>query len=203
MSTDVEINTVEERERRSTGISGLDYQLGGGIPAGTSVVIFGNPLAGTDHMALQFWHSDGNEATYLMYDSYLEDGMIDVRGRSCDELKLLLKGNRVVVDSLSTIILNEGIDAAISLMTDGISEIKERGGNVLFLLYEGIHTPIEEIHIMRTADIFISMREEYHQNEIERKLTVHKIPNMDVPSRIYPYIIRGTGIELSTTARVV
>ena len=203
MARDSEQLTIESVERRSTGISGLDYQLGGGVPAGTSIVVYGNPLAGSDRLAKQFWHADGIAATYLMLDSKMDEGMVDAKETKLHDLVSLMDSDRVVIDSLSTLIAREGIDATVEFMTSGIEAVLEKGGNILFILYEGMHTPIEQIRVERVADVFISMREEYHQNEIERKLIVHKIPYMDVPSRIYPFIIRDNGIELSTTARVV
>lgn len=203
MARDSEELTIESVERRSTGISGLDYQLGGGVPAGTSIVVYGNPLAGSDRLAKQFWHANDTVATYLMLDSKMDDGMVDAKDAKLHDLASLMTSDRIIIDSLSTLIVRDGIDATIEFMTTGIQEVLEKGGNILFILYEGLHSPIEQIRVERVADIFISMREEYHQNEIERKLIVHKIPYMDVPSRIYPFIIRDNGIELSTTARVV
>jgi KaiC/GvpD/RAD55 family RecA-like ATPase len=203
MARDSEELTIESIERRSTGISGLDYQLGGGVPAGTSIVVYGNPLAGSDRLAKQFWHANDTVATYLMLDSKMDDGMVDAKDAKIHDLASLMTSDRIIIDSLSTLIVRDGIDATIEFMTTGIQEVLEKRGNILFILYEGLHTPIEQIRVERVADIFISMREEYHQNEIERKLIVHKIPYMDVPSRIYPFIIRDNGIELSTTARVV
>ncbi len=203
MPNDFEIDSEIKFERCSTGITGLDYQLGGGIPVGTSIVVFGNPLAGCDRLAKQFWKADSEESTYLMYDSEVEEGMINARKTNFEGIKPLLTGKRVIIDSLSTMIIKEGIDVALDFITAGIHDLKQQNANVLFILYDGVHDPFEEMRIMRAADIFLSIREEFHQNEIERKLTVHKIPYMDVPSRIYPYIIRDFGLELSTTARVV
>jgi KaiC/GvpD/RAD55 family RecA-like ATPase len=203
MPRDFEIETPEEIAQCSSGISGLDYQLGGGIPAGTSLVVYGNPLAGIDRMAKQFWKADDNHSSYLMFDATPEEGMIDIVGKQCNELSQFMEGDRIVIDSLSTVIFNEGIDVAIKFMSSDIAGVKERNGNVLFLLYDNLHDPLDLIRIMRAADIFISLKEENHQNEIERKLAIHKIPYMDVPTRIYPYIIRDFGLELSTTARVV
>jgi KaiC/GvpD/RAD55 family RecA-like ATPase len=196
----------EEEERwvkRSTGISGLDFQLGGGFPIGTSIVVYGNPLTGLDRFARQFWKADGNDSSYLMIDAMPEEGMIEVKDLQPENLKTLMKGERIVIDSLSSIIQEKGIDEAAHLITKGIDGLRKNGTNVMFILYRDVHTAFEEMRVMREAEIFISLREEAHQNEIERKLTIHKIPSMDVPSRVFPYLIRNDGIELSTTDRVV
>lgn len=203
MPRDNTAGDVEERQRRSTGITGLDFQLGGGFPEGTSIVIFGSPLTGSDRMAKQFWQADERESRYFMIDSFVEEGMIDVLSTKPEDLIEAMKGDRIVVDSLSSIILEEGIDVALRLLTDGISAVKAAGGNALFLLYDGLHTRMDEIRVMRAADIFITLLEEYHGNTIERKLIINKLLYTDVPSRIYPYNIMDFGLELSTTARVV
>jgi len=194
---------VEERPRRSTGIAGLDFQLGGGFPEGTSIVIYGSPLTGSDRMAKQFWQADERESRYFMIDSFVEEGMIDVLSTKPEDLIEAMKGDRIVVDSLSSIILEEGIDVALRLLTDGISAVKAAGGNALFLMYDGLHTRMDEIRVMRAADVFITLLEEFHGNTIERKLVINKMLFADVPSRIYPYNIMDFGLELSTTARVV
>ena len=194
---------VEERPRRSTGIAGLDFQLGGGFPEGTSIVIYGSPLTGSDRMAKQFWQADERESRYFMIDSFVEEGMIDVLSTKPEDLIEAMKGDRIVVDSLSSIILEEGIDVALRLLNDGISAVKAAGGNALFLMYDGLHTRMDEIRVMRAADVFITLLEEFHGNTIERKLVINKMLFADVPSRIYPYNIMDFGLELSTTARVV
>lgn len=190
-------------EKRSTGISGLDFQLGGGFPIGTSIVIYGNPLTGLDKIARQFWKADDNESSYLMIDAMPEEGMIEVKDLNPENLKQLMTGDRIVIDSLTSLILEHGIEAAAHFITKGIEDFRKKGTNVLLIMYNDVHSPLEEMRIMREAEIFISLREEAHQNEIERKMTIHKIPSMDVPSRLFPYLIRNDGVELSTTARVV
>ena len=55
--------SVPEKGFTLTGIPGLDAMLGGGIPTGHAVSIFGGPGAGKTTFSLQFLH---NGAT--MYD---------------------------------------------------------------------------------------------------------------------------------------
>ncbi|KQC05491.1 MAG: KaiC [Methanoculleus sp. SDB] len=193
----------EIREKRSTGISGLDFQLGGGYPEGTSIVVYGTALTGMDRMAVQFWKAEETAGTYLMLDAAPVEGMIKPSGSDPGTLVPLMEGDRVVVDSLSTVLLEHGIDAAIHCLTDGVDSVRRQGGNVMFLLYSGIHTPLEELRIIRAADIFMTLTETTHGNEIERRLAINKIPHMDVPQRVYPYNVMKEGLEFSTTARVV
>ncbi|HOT03507.1 MAG TPA: ATPase domain-containing protein [Methanolinea sp.] len=189
--------------RRSTGISGLDLAIEGGFPLGASIVVQGSPLTGIDHMARQFWSVDGNTGSYLMIDGEVEQGMLNASGLTPDQLVELCKGDRVVVDSLSSIIISRGIDTAIAFFERVKKEISSRDANIMLILYPDLHPSHEEIRIMRIADVVIELKEVIFMNEIERQLAVHKIRRGQVPKRLIPFNITEKGIELSTTSRVV
>lgn len=189
--------------RRSTGISGLDLAMEGGFPVGAAIVVQGSPLTGIDHMARQFWGMDGTAGSYLMIDGEVEEGMKKAAGLNPDQLAALCTGDRIVIDSLSTLINAYGIDAALSFFERIKKEVSGRNANVMLLLYPDLHTPQEEIRIMRIADVVIELKEVIFMNEIERQLAVHKIRRGQVPKRLIPFNITDKGIELSTTSRVV
>ena len=189
--------------KRSTGIAGLDLTMDGGFPYGTAIVVLGSPLAGVDHMARQFWSVERDSASYLMIDGEIETGMSDARGVTPENLLPLYKGDRIVIDSLSSIILDYGFDEGLSCMARAKQEICSRNGNVMFILYSELHQTQEEIRILRMADVVLELKEVIFMNEIERQLAVHKIKNMAVPKRLIPFNITEKGIELSTTSRVV
>ncbi|MDD4299049.1 MAG: hypothetical protein PHO78_00155 [Methanomicrobium sp.] len=204
MSPEIEQISSIKSDKRSTGIIGLDFQLGGGIPKGKSLILFGDALSGMEILAEQFWHADkSNESTYIMIDSLPKEGMINAGELNISDLSAVLKGDWVVIDSLSSIILNFGIDAAVSFLDNGLAKIKNNGGNVLLILYSNVHARADEIKVTRHSDIFISLSNVLHGNEIERNLTINKISGADVPKRAYPYNILASVIELSTTGRVV
>jgi len=189
--------------RRSTGISGLDLAMEGGFPLGASIVVQGSPLTGIEHMARQFWSVDDNTGSYLMLDGEVEQGMLNASGMTPDQLVELCKGDRVVVDSLSSIIISRGIDTAIAFFERIKKDIAARNANIMLILYPDLHSAQEEIRIMRMADVVIELKEVIFMNEIERQLAVHKIRRGQVPKRLIPFNITDKGIELSTTSRVV
>ena len=204
MSPKIEQISSIKSEKRSTGVVGLDFQLGGGIPKGKSMIVFGDALSGCELLATQFWLADDSkESSYLILDNIPGGGMIAAGDFSIQELSAAMKGEWVVVDSLSTVIFKFGIDAAVYLLTKGTEDIKRNGGNILFTMYSGVHSPVDEAKISRFADIFITLSDNLHGNEIERSLTINKIYGNNVPERAYPYNIMSFGIELSTTGRVV
>ena len=189
--------------KRSTGIAGLDLAMDGGFPYGTAIVVLGSPLAGVDHMARQFWNVERESGSYLMIDGEIESGMSDAREVTPESLLSLYTGDRIVIDSLSSIILRYGFDEGLTCMARAKQEITSRNGNVMFILYSELHQTREEILILRMADVVLELKEVIFMNEIERQLAVHKIKNMAVPKRLIPFNITEKGIELSTTSRVV
>jgi KaiC/GvpD/RAD55 family RecA-like ATPase len=81
--------------------------------------------------------------------------------------------------------------------------MRKRNANLVFVVYTGIHLPIEMTRIMRAADIVIEFKTEIHQSDIERTLAVQKVKDAAAPQRLLPFIITDRGIEASTTSRVV
>jgi KaiC/GvpD/RAD55 family RecA-like ATPase len=81
--------------------------------------------------------------------------------------------------------------------------MRQRNANLVFVVYTGIHLPIDMTRIMRAADVVIEFKTEIHQAEIERTLAVQKIKDAAAPQRLLPFIITDRGIEASTTSRVV
>ena len=195
---------VSERpKKRSTGIVGLNLLLDGGFPVGTTIMVYGTPIAGVDLAALQFWKVDGEEGTYLMNDGDVQSGMIDASELHPEMYMTQMAGGRIVVDSLSNIIIKYGIDEALKFLRLARDEMRKRGSNIMFIVYSGIHEPVEMTRIMRAADVVIEFGSEVHQAEIERTLAVQKMREGASPRRLLPFIITENGIEASTTSRVV
>jgi len=189
--------------KRSTGIVGLNLLLDGGYPEGTIIMLYGTPTSGLDVAAHQFWRVEGEEGTYLMNDGEVETGMIDATEQHPEMYLSQLAGGRIVVDSLSVVIMKYGIEEALRFLRLTREEIKRRGGNMLFIVYTGIHTPMEMTRLMRAADIVIEFTSHVSQNDVERQICVHKVKGHPVPSRMIPFNIEEGGIEASTTSRVV
>ncbi|MGA2917789.1 RAD55 family ATPase [Methanoregula sp.] len=191
-------------KKRTTGIVGLNLLLDGGFPEGTLVMIYGTPVAGVDLAAMQFWKAEGGEeGTYFMNDGDVDVGMIDAVEMHPEMYLTQMAGSRIVVDSLSAIVVKYGIDGALKFLRLAREEMKKRGANLMFIVYTGIHTPMEMTKLMRAADVVIEYNTTIQQSEIERTLAVHKIKDAAAPQRLLPFIITDKGIEASTTSRVV
>jgi len=191
-------------KKRTTGIIGLNLLLDGGFPEGTLIMIYGTPVAGVDLAAYQFWKADGGEeGTYMMNDGDVDIGMTDATEMHPDIYMTHMAGKRIVVDSLSTIIVKYGIEVALKFLRHSREEVRKRNANLLFVVYTGIHQPIEMTRVMRAADVVIEFKTEISQADIGRTLAVQKIKDAPAPQRLLPFIITDRGIEASTTSRVV
>jgi KaiC/GvpD/RAD55 family RecA-like ATPase len=186
-----------------TGVLGLDPALDGGFPRGTTILVMGSPLSGVDLMARQFWHTGEEDGSYLMLDGEVDEGMTDARALSPEQIPSHYNGQRIVVDSLSTVILKYGVEAALKVLSSARQASEKTGSNVMFILYTGIHRPDEEIQILRMGDVILELRLVTFVTEIERQLAIHKVKGNPVPKRLIPFNITEKGIELSTTSRVV
>jgi KaiC/GvpD/RAD55 family RecA-like ATPase len=191
-------------KKRSTGIIGLNLLLDGGFPEGTLIMIYGTPVAGVDLAASQFWKAEGGEeGTYLMNEGDVDIGMIDATDMHPDLYMTQMAGKRIIVDSLSTIIVKYGIEVALKFLRNAREEMRNRNANLLFVVYTDIHLPIDMTRVMRAADVVIEFKTEINQADIGRTLAVQKIKDSPAPQRLLPFIITERGIEASTTTRVV
>jgi KaiC/GvpD/RAD55 family RecA-like ATPase len=191
-------------DKRPSGIVGLNLLLDGGFPKGTLIMVYGAPVAGIDIAAKQFWKAEGEEAgTYLMNDGDPEIGMVNVGDVHPSMYQDWLVGDRMVIDSLSSIVIKYGIDGTLGFLRQAREEIRETNANIMFLVYDGVHAPIEMTRLMRMSDIVIEFKTEISQSDIMRTLAVQKIKGAASPQRLLPFIITERGIEASTTSRVV
>jgi len=199
-----EISTISGIKNLSTGIDGLDFQLGGGIQAGSLILLICDPLSGMDKLSFQFWKADDlGMSSYFMIDSPVSAGMTDATDMSPDDIIRDMAGKWVVVDSFSSLLLKYGIDEILKFLMAASEKIKNGEGNMLLIMYAGIHSSYDEILIKRLCNTVFTLNTSLHGSEVERNLQVNKIEGQDLPKRVFPYNILAKGFELSTTGRVV
>ena len=194
---------MSRNSRQPTGVIGLDPLLEGGYPRDSIIIVIGTSLSGIDHIARQFWKVEDEGGSYLMIDGEVEEGMVEARELTPDVFPSYYKGKRIIVDSLSSVVLNFGIDEAIRCLLTARKEAFRDKKTIMFLLYNNIHKPEDENRIFRLADVLLELKVVMFATEVERQLAVHKLSNSTVPKRLIPFNITDKGIELSTTSRVV
>jgi KaiC/GvpD/RAD55 family RecA-like ATPase len=194
---------VSVKNKQPTGVIGLDAVIEGGYPSESIIIVIGSPLSGIDYVARQFWKVEEEGGSYLMIDSEVEEGMVDARELTPDTFPSYYKGNRIIIDSLSSVVMHFGIDGALRCLLAARKEASREQKTIMFLLYNNIHKPEEENRIFRLADVVLELKVVTFVTEVERQLSVHKLRNASVPKRLIPFNITEKGIELSTTSRVV
>lgn len=199
----VDIPISGKVKKRSTGIVGLNLLLDGGYPSGSIIMLYGTPLSGVELAAQQFWKVEGEEGTYLMNDGDVDVGMVDATEIHPEMYITHMAGGRIVVDSLSAIVIRYGIDVALKFIRIARDEMRKRDANLVLVVFTGIHTPMEMTRIMRASDVVIELTGHMTQSDMERAICVHKVKDNPVPERILPFRITEKGIEASTTSRVV
>ncbi|KAF5083778.1 RAD55 family ATPase [Methanospirillum sp.] len=189
--------------RNRTGINGFDLALDGGFLPGSTILLIGSATSGIDQFARQFWEILPEHRKFFMLDGYLLEGMIHARNLTTSEIFENAGNGGLIIDSLSTLIMREGIDPVLAGVVSCRASVQASRDNAFFTLYEGLHAPYNEIQLIRLCDVVIHLHEEKHGNEIIRTLNVKKMTGLMPPGRLLPFIISGKGIELSTTSRVV
>jgi len=190
-------------KKRPTGIVGLNLLLEGGFPEGTIIMVHGTALAGVDLAARHFCDARPEAAgTYIVPEDIIDQQPPDT-DMNPDIFLQRMTGERVVIDSLSAVIERYGIDQTLALLGLAKEEIRKKQSNMMFIVYSGIHMPMDMTRLMRLSDIVIQFKTEIQQSEIQRTLAVQKIPGTAVPRNLLPFIITERGIEASTTSRVV
>ncbi|MDX8551750.1 hypothetical protein KHC33_00870 [Methanospirillum sp. J.3.6.1-F.2.7.3] len=189
--------------RNRTGINGFDLALDGGFLPGSTILLIGSATSGIDQFARQFWEILPEHRKFFMLDGYLLEGMIHARNLTTSEIFENAGNGGLIIDSLSTLIMREGIDPVLAGVVSCRATVQASRDNAFFTLYEGLHAPYNEIQLIRLCDVVIHLHEEKHGNEIIRTLNVKKMTGLMPPGRLLPFIISGKGIELSTTSRVV
>ncbi len=167
-------------------------------------MVYGTAITGVDLAALQFYkagHED--EGTYLKVDDIINHEKDEKSGIRPEIFLMQLAGTRIVVDSFTSVIERYGINDTLRLLRLLKEDVQKSGADLMFIVFSGIHTPMEMTKLMREADVVIEFRLESSQAELQRTLAVQKISNAMAPSRLLPYIITDKGIEASTTSRVV
>jgi KaiC/GvpD/RAD55 family RecA-like ATPase len=193
----------DDCRRRPTGIVGLNILLEGGFPEGTIIMVHGTAIAGVDLAARHFCYGHPDEVGSYLVPEEIIDGQPPDAKMNPEQYLTRMTGKRVVIDSLSAIIEQYGIDRTLFLLALAKDDIRKKRANLMFIVYSGIHMPMDMTKIMRAADVVIEFKTTIQQSEIQRTLAVQKIRGTAVPRHLLPFIITENGIEASTTSRVV
>jgi KaiC/GvpD/RAD55 family RecA-like ATPase len=90
--------------RVATGIGGLDIQLGGGVPAGTTILVLAEPGANGDLFARQFVQgglSNNEDVYYFSSEHPVQEIISDMQDMKLDVRKYIDSGSLEFIDAYS------------------------------------------------------------------------------------------------------
>lgn len=149
--------------RLSTGLSGLDAQLGGGVPAGTVHILLSEPMNAQELFTYHFAGPGDGAAHYFSTDQE-EDAIVAAMKRigasqksltvhqlpdgSDWKLHIATDAHRVVVDSFSHFARAVGWESAYQTLEQLKALVRKNGAALLLTVSTGLHSD-EEITLLK------------------------------------------------------
>jgi KaiC/GvpD/RAD55 family RecA-like ATPase len=145
----------------STGLAGLDAQLGGGVPPGSVHVLLGEPMNALELFTYHFAASNpklGLKSQFVTTSATAESVKAGITAIGGDAAKATVTslagakawtlpnpvaGQRYVLDSFSEFVLHAGWDKAFARLDELRQKVREGGGNLLLTAIPDLHTPRE------------------------------------------------------------
>jgi flagellar protein FlaH len=210
-----------------TGISGLDEFLLGGLPSNVFILI-GPPGSGIEVFARQIAYTgaEQSEVTYCTVartaESVREEmtdygwnilsqekaeawkfvNLSQVTSISPLILNEMKQNRRIVVDSLSELLLTHKLEEVIELINAMAAQNMESQELHFLLLTEGMHDSQVETSLQHFADGIINFNLNWEAEASSRRIMLKKMRGAMVPLRSLPYIIRKTGFMIETAIRI-
>lgn len=153
---------VDASQRLSTGLAGLDAQLGGGVPAGSVHILLSEPMNAQELLALHFAGGDEHSVFYATEVSEDEIGAgLDRIGADREGVRVVRLPNgtgwaihpkdddkRVIVDSFSRYARQAGPEE-LQKTLDSLRAFARRTGSVVMLMVNlGLHSD-EDITLLK------------------------------------------------------
>ncbi len=204
--------------RLTTGLGGLDAQLGGGIPPGTVHVLIGEPMNALELFCHHFaaGASAFGGALYVSTSALQEDveaGVANVGGQP-GKLKVVVlgpkdkelppapKGLRYVVDSFSEYVLRVGWDEAYKRLAGLKEAVRAAQTNLLLVVTAGLHTDREMALLKLWADGVLELGLDRQGFGLYPYLKVTKMRGVPDSSRFLLFKETDKGLFMESTRRV-
>ena len=205
-------------ETRSTGLAGLDSLLGGGILPGMSILCYGEPMNALDLMGFHFTAGAKKGEVAYFTTNLDEKGVIagiTAVGGTAAKLHVVplpktgkwtipdpKPGMRYIIDSLSTVILNAGFDATLSMLERLKGIITKNGDNLLVMVTDGMHDASEITRLRMWADGVLQLGFDRQGFGLYPFMKLTKMRGIPDASRLLLVKETDRGISLDSTKRV-
>lgn len=206
-------------ERRTTGLSGLDAQLGGGTLPGTVQLLVGQPMNAFELFGYHF--AAGGTKTggvrFLTTDRTPDDVLAGVQRVGGDPKKTeavafphkgkwdippLKAGYRYVLDDVGTMALAIGFDETMARLAKLRDDARAEGVDVLVTLTEGLLSPEQQIRCKQWADGVLELGFDRQGFGLYPYLKVTKMRGVPESSRFILFKETEAGLFMESTRRV-
>lgn len=201
--------------RLTTGLGGLDAQLGGGIPPGTVHLLLGEPMNALELFCYHFAAGAATGAalyvTTSMTESEVTDGLAVVGGTakkvsikvlSGTEPPAMGKGMRYILDSFSEYAAAAGWEKALKKLRTLKEQTRASGGNLLIVAITGLHTDRELATLKLWADGVLELGLDRQGFGLYPYLKVTKMRGVPDSSRFLLFKETEKGLFMESTRRV-
>ncbi len=206
-------------QRRTTGLSGLDAQISGGVPVGSVHVLIGQPMNAFELFAYHFAAGatkDGGVVflTTERQPDEIEAGIARVGGdtKRAQVVALPKAGkwalpkvapkHRYIVDDLARVALEAGFDATLKRLEAIREEAKQEGVEVLVTVTEGLLEPSQEVRLRLWADGVLELGFDRQGFGLYPFLKVTKMRGVPESSRFILFKETEAGLFMESTRRV-
>lgn len=207
-------------QRLSTGLAGLDAQLGGGVPPGTVHIVLGEPMNAQELLMLHFAAGGSRIAggTAFFPTEQSPDEVkkgIEVCGGLKDRVQVVplpIKGKwglpdgrqglRYVVDSASMLIQKAGWDDAFAQLVRLKAQMRQTGDNLFVSATSAFHSPVEQTYLKQWADGVLELGFDRQGFGLYPYLKVTKMRGVPDSARFLLFRETEQGLAVESTKRV-
>lgn len=205
--------------RLSTGLAGLDAQLGGGLLQGSSQLVLGEPMNAQELLSYHFAAAGTLAAGTVFYTTdyppeEVTAGIKRVGGKPERMAIVQLpkngkwtvaapqKGTRVIVDSYSDLVLEWGWDQAFQQLRRLKEETRKAGANLLITAATGLHDEVQRTRMRQWADGVLELGFDRQGFGLYPYLKVTKMRGVPESSRFLLFKETEQGLFMESTKRV-
>lgn len=205
--------------RVSSGLAGLDAQLGGGIPIGSCHVVLGEPMNAQELLSYHFAAvpSPGGSVFYTTDYSpeEVQQGIKRVGGKPEKTTVAHLpkthgkwtigaptKGSRVIVDSFSDVVQAQGWDEAFAQLRHLKEETRKTGAILFITAATGLHDDVQRTRLRQWADGVLELGFDRQGFGLYAYLKVTKMRGVPESARFLLFKETEQGLFMESTKRV-
>ena len=204
----------------STGLAGLDAQLGGGVPPGSVHLLLGEPMNALELFTYHFAASSPKSGiksqfvTTSAQESQVKAGIQAIGGDAAKTAVTQLSGSkawnlpnptaghRYVLDSFSEYALHAGWDKAYERMVELREKVREGNGNLLITAVPELQTPREIALLKLWADGVLELGFDRQGFGLYPYLKVTKMRGVPDSARFLLFKETERGLFMESTRRV-